>query len=173
MGKPALANIVAAFTMACALGADPEYVIAVLHQIKPVDNRLQVEKFEGITYLRDGYNSNPVGFSSALDVMKALPVKRRFVMTPGMIELGERQYKANKTVGIQAGEICDIAFVVGEENRVSLVKGLHEGGMSINSVISCTTREEAFQRFEQLKEEGDALLIENDLGDIYEKKVRF
>jgi len=38
----------------------------------------------------DAYNSNPVGFASALEVLDTLrrPGGRRILVTPGMVELG-------------------------------------------------------------------------------------
>jgi len=41
--------------------------------------------------LDDSYNSNPIGFSAALEVLEAIPGSRKILVTPGMVELGELQ----------------------------------------------------------------------------------
>ncbi len=173
LGKTALSNVLGAFTLACALGGDPEYVVAVLYTLEPMKNRLEVKKEKGITYLQDAYNSNPAGFESALHLLKALPGKRRILMTPGMIELGEQQMAKNQELGSLAGTICDHALIVGDRNRVPLEKGMRAGGMNSKQLLFCSTREEAFAQLRQLAQEGDLVLIENDLTDLYDAPARF
>lgn len=168
-GKPALSNLLGAFTMACELGADPAYVAAVAGTLNPVDNRLQLKREGDLRVLHDAYNSNPIGFASALDVLQALPAKRRIVMTPGMIELGELQESLNRKLAQQAAHVCDLAIVVGPTNRQALKSGLSAGGLRDDQVLVCENRTEAFHRFAALKQPGDLLLIENDLPDLYEK----
>jgi len=172
-GKPALSNIAAAFTMACALGAQPEFVIAAIQNLEPVNNRLQIQKENGKIFLNDAYNSNPTGFGSALDVLSDFPANRRFLMTPGMIELGELNETLHRKLGQHAGKVCDFAIVVGETNREALTKGLTEAGMSSREILCVSTRDEAFRELDERLREGDAVLIENDLTDLYEVQETF
>lgn len=156
-----------------ALGANPSFVLGAIRNLQPVDNRLELKKEGGITYLRDAYNSNPAGFKAALDVLAALPADRRILMTPGMIELGPEQAKKNEEIGRHAGGICDIALVVGETNREAIVKGAGDGGMSPHNIFCCATREEAFNKLKNLAKDGDSILIENDLTDLYVTQKKF
>lgn len=172
-GRTSLSNAVAAFTMACALGSHPEYVVASMHHLQPVNNRLQIRKEKGITYLQDAYNSNPEGFSSALSVMRALPGQRRLLMTPGLIELGAWQQVQNEKIGCLAAQHCDIALVVGSTNQEALVKGLQTGGVPEKNILLFPTRESAFIHLKSLVREGDIVLIENDLGDTYDARPKF
>lgn len=172
-GQSSLANVAAAFTMACALGAQPQYVLSAISLLEPVDNRLQVVKDEQVTYVKDAYNSNPIGFASALEVMAALPGERRIVMTPGMIELGIQQKEQNQRIGQMAGRLCDVAIVVGQTNREALKQGFKEGGLSEERIILCQTRQEAFKQLHALVRNQDIVLIENDLPDLYEAREKF
>lgn len=172
-GKPALSNIAAAFTMACALGSQPEFGLAAIAGLAPVDNRLQISLSDGILYLKDAYNSNSIGFAAALEVMKSLPGKKRIMMTPGIIELGSEQHAENEQIGKLAAPICDIALIVNEENRNALGAGLRSGGMDSKNIIFCATRQAAFNHLGQLVEKGDIVLIENDLPDLYEVHAKF
>jgi len=171
-GKTMLYNVMAAFSMACAFGADPEYVLAVLTNIEPVGNRLQVERNGDIIYIKDAYNSNPIGFCAALDVLEGLLAKRRIIITPGMIELGERRYEENVIVGEVAGAICDLAIVVGDVNSDALRCGLERGGLDDKDIVYCNSRDEGFAYLSSVVKDGDAVLIENDLTDLYEQRVR-
>jgi len=173
LGKPALSNLAAVFTMACTLGSNPEYVLAAMHHVEPIENRLQARKQGKVVFLRDAYNSNPIGFASALEVMLSLPGKRRILMTPGMIELGHLQAEQNKAMGKLAASVCDLVLIVNEENRKSLSEGLLQGGFSSQNVLFCNTRQNAFQQLEALLREEDIVLIENDLPDLYESYETF
>lgn len=173
VGATALSNALGSFTMACALGANPALALGVIRNLQPVDNRLELRKEGGITYLRDAYNSNPSGFRAALDVLHALPSNRKILMTPGMIELGTEQAAKNEEMGQHAASICDIALIVGETNREALEKGIKKGGMDPTKVYRCATREDAFAQLRLLAKEGDTILIENDLTDLYVTPKKF
>jgi UDP-N-acetylmuramoyl-tripeptide--D-alanyl-D-alanine ligase len=172
-GKPNLSNIAAAFTFACTQGAHPEYLLAVIRTLEPVDNRLHITKHDGITTLHDAYNSNPIGFNAALDLMKSLNGERRILMTPGMIELGHMQESENEKLGRTAAPLCDIAIVVGKTNKKPLVAGLKAGGLTSEQVLTCPTRDHAFKVLKSLQRSGDVILIENDLTDLYEAQETF
>lgn len=173
LGRPALSNALGAFTMACALGAQPAFAVACMGNLPPVDNRLVLDKGSRVSYLRDAYNSNPTGFEAALDVLKNLPAQRRIVITPGMIELGDMQYEENKRLATMAASVCDRIYVVGTTNRDAILAGLTEANFPRTKTIIADTRDEAFNTLAEQSAEGDLVLIENDLGDLHEGKVRF
>lgn len=131
------------------------------------------DKGAKVSYLRDAYNSNPTGFEAALDVLKSLPATRRILITPGMIELGEMQSEENKRLARMAASVCDLVYVVGHTNRDALVSGLTEGGLPRTKIVLSDTRDEAFQVLHEQSAQGDLILIENDLGDLHEGRVRF
>ncbi len=173
LGRPALLNVLGAFTMVCALGATPEYATACLANLEPVDNRLVLDRNDKISYLRDGYNSNPTGFESALEVLKNLPAKQRVVMTPGMIELGDQQFDQNMRLAKMAASVADLFIVVGHVNREALVTGLKDAHYPDEKLIVVDTRDDAFSLINSRCSKGDLVLIENDLGDLLEGKVHF
>jgi UDP-N-acetylmuramoyl-tripeptide--D-alanyl-D-alanine ligase len=168
LGKTALSNIAGAFAMACSLGANPELVIGAIANLKPVENRLQLEKANGRIYLHDAYNSNPIGFEEALTVLQKLPAKKKILMTPGMIELSTKSDELHEMIGKKAAAICDHVLIVGKQNKASLTKGVGK-----EKSIFVKNRKEAFEKLGTLLEEGDAVLIENDLPDLYETKELF
>ncbi len=171
-GAPALSNILAAFTMAVALGADPGYVAAAVANLEPFDNRLEVKKVGGFLQINDAYNSNPDGFRAALDVLRDLPAGKRILVSPGMIELGSEQAGENSKIGEYAAKICDLIIVVGLTNREAIVEGLRRGGFPEEKLKLVESRAAAFETLNQLRQPGDVTLIENDLPDLYEPDFR-
>jgi UDP-N-acetylmuramoyl-tripeptide--D-alanyl-D-alanine ligase len=168
-GRAVLSNIAAAFTMTCALGADPEFVLATIAGLEPISNRLQVETIDNRIYIKDAYNSNPEGFRAALEVLKNLEGRKRFLMTPGMIELGYEQDIQNEKLASEAAAVCDYILIVGSINRKAILKGLQSQLYPQDQIIFCDTREIAFEKLAGLTCEQDLILIENDLTDLFEK----
>jgi UDP-N-acetylmuramoyl-tripeptide--D-alanyl-D-alanine ligase len=132
-----------------------------------------LDKSAGVSFLRDAYNSNPTGFASALEVLDAVKATRRILMTPGMIELGEKQYEENRRVAALAAAVCDVVIVVGKANRDALLAGLQDADYNRDNIRVVSTRDEAFQVLSEMQARGDLVLLENDLPDLHENKVRF
>jgi UDP-N-acetylmuramoyl-tripeptide--D-alanyl-D-alanine ligase len=205
LGRHMLSNILAAFTMSCALGYKPELILAAVRNIKAESNRLEPARVpiatfaavttslkkpdqartvpinqksmqEGsVTRLNDAYNSNPVGFAAALEVLDKFPASgRKVLVTPGMIELGPQQSDHNKNVAKAAAEICDLVVVVGRPNREAIVEGLREGKMMQDDYKAFDSMKEAFVYLgTEFLRNDDVVLIENDLADLYEGMARF
>ena len=57
--------------------------------MEPVPHRLEIVRNDAVVVIDDAFNSNPDGFSAALEVLASFP-GRRILITPGMIELGDR-----------------------------------------------------------------------------------
>ena len=175
LGVPMLSNLVGAFTMACALGKDPDYVIATIYNLEPANSRLNLRKNGDGFILDDSYNSNPIGFASALEVLEVLEGGRKILMTPGMVELGEIQAAENRQVALKAASICDLALVIGDTNKEALKAGLLEGGLALEQLMEFPNRDLAlaYLTSPEHRQPKDMILIENDLPDLYESIARF
>ena len=173
LGKPLLSNIAAAFTMGCALGADPEFLLAAIRNLTPVRNRLELQQSGSIVQLNDAYNSNPIGFRAALEVLAELPGERKILVTPGMIELGDEQEAHNEKVAEYAAQVCDLVAVIGDTNKDAILRGLRAGGIAERDVLLFTSRDEAFKELGTRYQAGDVVLVENDLPDLLETREAF
>ena len=170
LGRPIILNLAGAFTMANALGVDPEIAIAAMRTLKPVSNRLEVVEERGVTWIRDAYNSNQVGFRAALEVVAAMPATRRFLATPGVIELGPVQFDVNRALSREASLVCDNTLIVAETNRDAFVAGHRDAGREAR-LVPVANRSEAFRWLRETLKEGDAIILENDLPDLYERSA--
>ena len=154
--------------MAQALGVSDERIAYAVEEIEQVEHRLSIKRIPGgLTIIDDAYNSNPVGSAMALDVLSAMTQGRRFLLTPGMIELGSEQYDRNRDFGRHAASKCDVAIVVGEYNRDAILEGLKEGGMPEESIFTVASFAEAQQLLVSKLSPGDTVLYENDLPDTF------
>ncbi len=168
LGRPMILNVAGAFTMARDVGIDPDVIVAALPTLRPVSNRLEVVEERGVTWVRDAYNSNPSGFRAALEVAAALPATRRFLATPGVIEFGADQFAINRALSREAAVVCDKTLVVSDANRAAFVAGHRDAGCE-DRLVPVLNRSEAFRWLYETVKDGDAIILENDLPDLYER----
>ncbi len=148
----------------------PDEALGRIKTILPTSHRQEIIKTSaGITIIDDTYNSNPAGFLSALELLKNTPAQRRILVTPGMIELGEKQFELNKEVARSAAKIADYIIIIGETNKKSLEEGLMEelGPDFENKVFWVKDLDEAKSKLSELAIANSAVLLENDLPDHY------
>ena len=167
LGRHSIGHVLAAVAVGLECGRSLADIAGAIPQLQPVEHRLQLIEGEGgVIVIDDAYNSNPAGAAAALEVLRGMPARKRVVVTPGIIELGERAAEENERFGRTAGEIADYVIVVATLNRDALVAGAKTGGRA--EVIAVDTLSEATTRLAGIVAPGDVVLFENDLPDQYE-----
>ncbi|MDE6717782.1 MAG: hypothetical protein K2J70_06285, partial [Muribaculaceae bacterium] len=132
------------------------------------EHRLSMKQTPGgVTIIDDAFNSNPAGSKMAVDVLSHFIGGKRIIVTPGMIELGNRQEELNETLGRHIGENLDIAIIVGEYNRNALVKGVKSTDFNTENLYTVDTFNDAQALLATLLKKGDTILYENDLPDTF------
>ncbi len=168
VGECNISNIVAAVIAALELGVAQEKIRYAVEKLEQVEHRLNLKRTPaGITIIDDAYNSNPQGSAMALDVLKMMDKGKRIVITPGMIELGERQFSLNEKLGEKIASCADIAIIVGEYNKEALLSGISKGKMSEENCFAVQTFDQAQRRLSSIVKAGDTVLYENDLPDTF------
>lgn len=168
VGECNISNLLAAVAIARTLGVSDQRIAYAVEQIEQVEHRLSIKRVPGgPVIIDDAFNSNPVGSAMALDVLGAMKTGKRILVTPGMIELGDKQFELNREFGRKAASCCDIAIVVGQYNRDAILEGLKEGGMPEKDVHAVDSFADAQHTLRTLTAPGDAILYENDLPDTF------
>jgi UDP-N-acetylmuramoyl-tripeptide--D-alanyl-D-alanine ligase len=157
-------NLACALAVAFALGVPHEVALGRIASIPSVANRLaSAAAPSGVWVIDDTFNSNPSGARAALAELARRGVDgRRVVVTPGMVELGPRQFEENRLFALAAGDVATDLVIVGETNRAALA-----AGSSRLQPHYFRTREEAVAWVRTTLGPGDAVLYENDLPDHY------
>ncbi|MBV9553490.1 MAG: UDP-N-acetylmuramoyl-tripeptide--D-alanyl-D-alanine ligase [Alphaproteobacteria bacterium] len=167
-------NVAVAFAAACWLGLAPEDVVASLRSTPQIAHRLEVKReASGATLIDDAYNSNPVGFAAALDVLDVLrqPGGRRILVTPGMVELGTAHDDEHRRIGRLAAEHVDVLVAVAPHRVAPLTESFAAAAPQAE-IVRCPGFAEAQQWMAQNVATGDVVLLENDLPDLLEQKLR-
>lgn len=169
-------NVAVAAAFALELHTPAEVVAARIPTLPPIPNRLAVTTgTTGATILDDTYNSNPAGAAAALTALSRESVRadaarlggtHRIVVTPGMVELGPRQFEENKRFATAAVEVATHLLIVGRTNQRALQAGAADGhGRGGAQVVLMPTRPDAVEWVRQRVGPGDVILYENDLPD--------
>ena len=167
-------NLALAFTAACTLGLAPEDVVASLRSTPQIAHRLEVKReANGATLIDDAYNSNPVGFAAALDVLDLLRGQggRRILVTPGMVELGAAHDEEHRRIGRLAAAHVDVLVAVAPHRVASLAEAFREAAPTAE-IVSCPGFAEAQAWMARNIVSSDVVLLENDLPDLLEQKLR-
>lgn len=164
-----ITNLAAAIITALQIGVPADKIMRGVKKIQAVEHRFCVNKLpNGVTILDDAFNSNPAGSSMAVKVLSQIDTGRKIIITPGMIELGERQYELNEALGSHIAEAkIDYAVIIGEYNKEALSDGLLKGNFNSDNILYFNTFLEANAWMTAFAKKGDVVLIENDLPDTF------
>jgi UDP-N-acetylmuramoyl-tripeptide--D-alanyl-D-alanine ligase len=176
LGAHAIGHILAGIAVATHYGRSLAALAGAVARLAPVEHRLQLlEGTTDVTVIDDAFNSNPQGAEVALEVLGAMPARRRVIVTPGIIELGDLQFEANRRFGHSAAAVADALIVVADVNREAILAGARDaasGSSGAAEVVAVPTLAEARRRLADLLRPGDAVLFENDLPDHHEVTTR-
>lgn len=168
LGAGNLLNILGSIAIADHLGVSIQKQKSAIARLQPVEHRLSMRRSGGITILDDAYNSNPMGAGMALEVLRNFNVaegNKRIVITPGFVEMGSRQYEANRQLGKDIAKSCDYAIIVNATNREAIVKGFTEHCDSKDNIFLADSLNMAHAHLAGILKVGDVVLYENDLPD--------
>ena len=170
LGDCNVLNIAAAVIVARRLGVSAGLCALAVSKLQPVEHRLSISRKGSLTVLDDAYNSNPEGAAMALSVLGAMDLPagaHRIVVTPGFVELGERQREECIRLGWRAAAHCDLLVIVNKYNREAILEGARQGGMDENNIICADTLAQAVALMQPFATPGSVVLYENDLPDTF------
>ena len=169
LGKHNIYNVLAAVALGYELGISIDMLAQAVKQVRPVEHRLELKRMGSFYQIDDAYNSNPVGAKNALEVLSTMPGDK-VVVTPGMIELGDKEDEYNKEFGKQIATIskADYVILVGKKKTKAIYEGLLTNGYDEDKVIIINDVVKAYNIINGLKTKKDMYaLFENDLPDTY------
>lgn len=158
-------NIACAVAVALELGVTATDIAARLGSLPAVAHRQEVTRNpEGPTVIDDTYNANPASVRRGLQLLgrSATEGHRRVVATPGLVELGSRQFAENESFAREIGEVASDVIIIGRTNRKALLSGTSGGGVN---VVTVDRLPQAVDWVRTNLGEGDAVLYANDLPD--------
>ena len=167
LGDHNISNILLAATVAINLGLTLKEIQEGIEKLVTIPHRLEIVKSSSTyTILDDAYNSSVEGSKASLDVLSKFDGKK-FVITPGLVELGTEQFNSNFEFGMDMAKVCDYVIIDSVINYDAISSGLIFGGFDEKNIIQVANLTQAVQMLNTLASSNDVVLFENDLPDNY------
>jgi UDP-N-acetylmuramoyl-tripeptide--D-alanyl-D-alanine ligase len=171
LGKHNILNILGGAAIASVLGLSLNEIKRGISNLEAVEHRLQlIDNGLGILVIDDAFNSNPDGAKAALDVLNSFTDKRKIIVTPGMVELGDIEETENFKFGEQIACVCDIAILIGKKRTLPIYQGMKKHNFNEDNLYVVNSLNEATEILKSLTKVNDVILFENDLPDTYDEK---
>jgi UDP-N-acetylmuramoyl-tripeptide--D-alanyl-D-alanine ligase len=156
-------NVACAIAAALEVGALPTELSRRVQAVHAVANRATVATAaSGVVVVDDTFNANPASARASLEVLTGVVRGGRLVVvTPGLIELGERQGPENEELAREIDRRGAELAIVGHTNIVALREGYAKEARRFK------VRDDAVAWVRESLHAGDAVLYLNDLPDHY------
>ena len=153
--------------MADTFGVPKQHMVAQVKRVESVAHRLQMKQTGRGILIDDAYNSNPVGAKAALDTL-AMFDGMKILITPGMVELGEKQEELNRIFGRQAAEKADVIILIGKRQTEPIYAGVCDTDFPKDKLFVAGDLQEGLSIADGIKTDAQKIiLLENDLPDNY------
>lgn len=167
IGGHNIINVMGAIAVAHRLGIRLSDLKIPVRRLEPVPHRMQLVERGAVTIIDDAYNSNPVGSKAAVETLKMFDGVK-ILITPGMVELGEKEEEYNRAFGEYAAGCCDYICLVGRKRAEPIAAGVRGTGFPEQKLRIFDRLEEAVNYAYSIGDEGHKyILLENDLPDNY------
>lgn len=168
LGRHNVYNILAAISVASELGVELKDMVHSIRSLNQVPHRLELKtRSDNVMVIDDAFNSNPVGSKMALDLLASVKDRRKIIVTPGMIDLGEREYSLNMQFGEYMASVCDIVILVGKKQTLAIQEGLKNKKFPLERCYVAEDFYDANSYLRTISHSNDVVLFENDLPDNY------
>ena len=167
LGKHNISNIVLASTVALELGLTLDEIADGIEKLHTVSHRLEIIKSSSRYMIIDNsYNSSVQGSEASLEVLSKFD-GQKFVITPGLVELGKEQFNANFEFGRAMSKVCDYVIIDSTINYDAINAGLVSEGFDKEHILRAGSLSQAVMVLNTLAQPEDVVLFENDLPDNY------
>jgi UDP-N-acetylmuramoyl-tripeptide--D-alanyl-D-alanine ligase len=170
LGRLNALNVTAAFAVGAHFKIPAERMKRASATLPQTPARMELLENPG-SYLviNDGFNSNPVGAASALETLSLFDGYKKFLVTPGLVDLGDLHEAANFEFGKKAAKHCDTVALVNERRTRPIYDGLISGGFDPANIRVFASLSAAREFLAAAADAKSVVLFENDLPDHMEK----
>lgn len=159
-GQHNLANAMMALAVARHLGIDGDSLIAGLETFKPMPMRWQVQQHEGVTFINDAYNANPLSMRAAIRTALQQPASRHWLVLGGMLEMGEHEAGEHAALGEFIGsEAKPHRLVVIGHLGKRIADAAMSAGLPATAIDPCPDNATAARRLKDGLADGDLVLF--------------
>ncbi len=137
LGDYNIYNALAAIAVGRICGLSYPKIRARLVTFKFPKGRLNLVEFQGLRFIDDSYNSNPLSLRVALAALAAANCEgRKILIMADMLELGKQKELLHRQIARSITNTCDLLIAVGSLARVTACAA-KEDGMPAKHIFCC------------------------------------
>jgi UDP-N-acetylmuramoyl-tripeptide--D-alanyl-D-alanine ligase len=159
LGEHNLSNILASISCALELGMCLSEISDSVNNIKPIEGTMSIQRGEnGLIMIDSTFSSNPDGTKAAVDYLRIFDKRKKIVLFPGIIELGEATYRIHVELGESIAKVCDVLFIVNDDFVEPILEGVQKAGNEGFEVIHGISSQQIQMRL-QKQAVGEAVIL--------------
>mgnify|MGYP001773600360 CR=1 FL=1 len=160
VGRQNIENLLLAVAAAKELGMSLKECALAAKKIIPSQGGVLLKRTSsGVDVLDCTWSSNPTGILSHLEHLK-LWDKKKVVVMPCLIELGEKSKEVHKKIGRKIAKVCDLAIVLTKDFFSQIKEGFLEEGGKSDKILLKEEPKEAALILKNFCQQGDVVLFE-------------
>ena len=164
-GEHMARNLLRAIGLGLICGRTHEQMMEGLQAYVPAPMRWVEHEYEGVCWINDAYNANPLSMRAALKTLKQQPARKRYAVLGEMFELGDTAEKEHIALAQFMEELkLDGWIVLGSFGKL-MVTG--RSGVAVESA------EEAAEQIKKWVTVGDSVLLKGSRGIHVEQVMDF
>ena len=139
-------------------------IVEGLAAFRPYKGRFRIEPVGPLTLIDDSYNANPASTGAALATLGEIKGSARaFVALGDMLELGGDEAELHRLVGVQAAQVADRLYLIGELTAHTAA-GAREAGLAAEQVCGGMDHAAVAAEIIEQARPGDLILIKGSRG---------
>jgi len=164
-------NTLAAITIGILFNVDTGEIKKALSNYAPLEKRMVKSVFNGIEFIDDTYNSNPLSLENAIKTLTDYSAKGKKVLVTGdMLELGKKGVYYHRKIGrLIARSGIDNFVSVGKLMRNSFLAAKRSG---MKNSWFCSSKEEAATLLKEITEPNDVVLVKGSRATQMEEVIK-
>ncbi|MCA9327897.1 hypothetical protein KDA14_05195, partial [Candidatus Saccharibacteria bacterium] len=156
---------VAAFAM--QTGMTEKQIRDGVAKTAPYEHRMQPYALNGAWILDDTYNGNLEGIRAGTALLASLKAKRKWYVTPGLVDQGQDVAKIHREIGALIAEARpDVVVLMQNSTTEHIIAGLETAGFKGELRIQDDPLE-FYLQLGDIVAKGDVVLMQNDWTDNY------
>lgn len=167
LGAHQIGPLCAVVAIALRLGLSEKQIMDGVAATMPYEHRMQPRALGGAWIIDDTYNGNIEGMRAGLELLRALPGKRKIYVTPGLVDQGIETERVHTELGQLIATANPERVVLMKNSATRHIRtGLNAGNYKGEVVIEDNPLE-YYANLEHYLAAGDVALLQNDWPDSY------
>jgi len=167
LGRHQIAPLACVASLAHDLGLSNAEIERGIANTAPFSHRMEARLVHGAWIIDDTYNGNLEGLKAGLRLLTELKFKRKWYVTPGLVDQGDETTRVHEELGKAIAEAGPAKVVLMENSACPVIeKSMKEHGFSGELIVE-TDPIEFYTNIEHVVAAGDLVLMQNDWTDNY------